>query len=99
MYRSGWAANAEGMPVDEQPDFLYGRSVANGWRENLLMNEPHLSDVDAIISDPKDGTQFRGLYSRLTLPVPAPGGGTMLLSASLLDPKINLRVHFQEQDE
>ena len=91
MYHKGWARNLIGAPIDHQPDVRYAQSVANCWREAMLLNEPVLKDVDAIVNDPVIGRTYRANYTRLTLPIEATSGSTHLLSASVTDRTINLR--------
>ena len=92
MYHKGWARNLIGAPIDHQPDVRYAQSVANCWREAMLKNEPVLKDVDAIVDDPVVGRTYRANYTRLTLPLETAGGQARLLSASVTDRTIDLRV-------
>ena len=90
MYHKGWQATAVGQPVQHQPDLDYAQSVADGWREAILLDEPMLSDVDARIYDPKDRTWRRRQYSRLTLPLETSPNQKGLLSVTVPNPNIDL---------
>lgn len=90
MYHKGWQATAVGQPVQHQPDLDYAQSVADGWREAILLDEPMLSDVDARIYDPKDRTWRRRQYSRLTLPLETGSSRKTLLSVTVPNPNVDL---------
>jgi hypothetical protein len=87
-----WLARSIGNRVEDQPDYDYGKWVAGYYRRVVGTGVPGLSDVDAVINWPQHSRRsFR--YRRLV--VPFNGGtnrSTMLLCASLADPRINLRV-------
>jgi hypothetical protein len=86
-----WLARSVGHRVEDQPDYDYGKWIANYYRKVIASGAPSLSDVDAVIKWPEHSRQsFR--YRRLVLPFKGEGNSTMLLGASLVDPSINLRV-------
>ena len=80
-----------------QPDAIYGRFVANGLREAAIRNEPMLNDIDALVRSPGRKEQ-RIRYTRLTLPVLGPENDRQLLSATLLDRGIDLRIDLLDQE-
>lgn len=97
MYRNDFATLAVGQRVENQPDAIYGRFVANGLREAAIRNEPMLNDIDALVRSPGRKEQ-RIRYTRLTLPVLGPDNKRQLLSATLLDRDIDLRLDFLDQE-
>lgn len=92
MYHKGWSKHVIGAPVEDQPDVRYAHSVANCWRNAMIANRPQLHDVDAIVHDPSVGHMYRANYSRLTVPIIDRHGQARLLSTSLTDRSIDLRV-------
>lgn len=97
MYRNDFASLAIGQRVENQPDAIYGRFVANGLREAAIRNEPMLNDIDALVRSPGRKEQ-RIRYTRLTLPVLGPANKRQLLSATLLDRGIDLRIDLLDQE-
>lgn len=97
MYRNDFAALAVGQRVENQPDAVYGRFVANGLREAAIRNEPMLNDIDALVRSPGRQEQ-RIRYTRLTLPILGPHNKRQLLSATLLDRCIDLRIDLLDQE-
>jgi hypothetical protein len=86
-----WRSCAVGAPVEEQPDRNYGRWIAGTYNEAIKASEPRAENVDAIVRWPHAGrTRLR--YKRLLVPLQWPGAPPMLLSASVLDKSIDLRV-------
>jgi len=86
-----WKSCAIGAPVEEQPDRNYGRWIAKTYTEAIASNQPRLEDIDAVVRWPHAGrTRLR--YKRLLLPINNRGPEPLLLSASLMDPSIDLRV-------
>lgn len=79
-----------GKAVQDQPDYHYGRWIAEGYRDAFLANEPLVTDMDVVVGDPLHGEQRRLQYRRLTLPVRSSDGALALLSAVCVDPRINL---------
>ncbi len=90
-YDDGWRQQASGLRVEDQPDYYYGRWVAQAYRDTTSGGEPRLEDVDAIVTTPRIG-RSRVRYTRLIVPIKSPTGTECLLGASLIDPDINLRV-------
>jgi hypothetical protein len=84
-----WLSRTIGMPVQDQPDYLYGRSCAETYARALQQHGPLLEDVDAIANWPGYGPTRR-TYQRLVLPVHI-SGRRCILSATLPDTKIDLR--------
>ncbi len=86
-----WLARSIGNRVEDQPDYDYGKWIAGFYRRVVATGVPSLSDVDAVINWPQHRRRsFR--YRRLVVPFKNAGRSTMLLCASLADPRINLRV-------
>ena len=86
-----WLARSIGNRVEDQPDYDYGKWIAGFYRRVVATGVPSLSDVDAVINWPQHSRRsFR--YRRLVVPFKDAGRSTMLLCASLADPRINLRV-------
>jgi hypothetical protein len=86
-----WLTRSIGNRVEDQPDYDYGKWVAGFYRRVVATGVPSLSDVDAVINWPQHSRQsFR--YQRLVVPFKGAQRSTMLLCASLADPRINLRV-------
>lgn len=92
MYDKEWATRLMGYPVENQPDVHYAKWIANFWRLALIGGKPTLHDVDANITNPLENTKRHVKYSRLTLPVAGSDGVTRLLSASLIDPSLDLHI-------
>lgn len=92
-----WQQKSYGRRVEDQPDVRYGTWVANCYREAMLANEPTLMSVDAVVSDPKQGERRRMQYTRLTLPCIDRQGRTHLLSASVVDYGIDLRIEAHQE--
>ncbi|MGI9426588.1 MAG: hypothetical protein ACR2PA_25650 [Hyphomicrobiaceae bacterium] len=95
----GWIDTFSGKRVEDQPDMRFGSWIANSYREALLANEPRVSDIDVIVSDPKHGNEKHLTYSRLTLPVQSTNGNLQLLSASCPSGDIDLRVKVHHESE
>ncbi|MFM9941301.1 MAG: hypothetical protein ACKVP7_17600 [Hyphomicrobiaceae bacterium] len=86
-----WRSCAVGAPVEEQPDRTYGRWIAKTYADAMVANVPRIEDIDAIVRWPHAGrTRLR--YKRLLVPLQTGAGEPLLLSASLMDPRIDLRV-------
>jgi hypothetical protein len=80
-----WQENALGMPVEEQPDYEYGRWVQSMYGTVLETQQPRLDDIDAIIRRPHLNDKVRVLYQRLILPFRHGQDGTArLVGASLV---------------
>jgi hypothetical protein len=90
-FSKSWQENALGMPVEEQPDYEYGRWVQSMYGTVLETQQPRLDDIDAIIRRPHLNDKVRVLYQRLILPFRYGGhGATRLVGASLVSQSIRL---------
>ena len=96
LYDQGWTERFVGQRVDDQPDIAYGRSVANCYRAAIAGNRPQLTDVDAIIRNPKLCRSLHGRYKRLALPLATHNDEALLLSTTLLDHSIDFRSQIQQ---
>jgi hypothetical protein len=84
-YSKTWQENALGMPVEEQPDYEYGRWVQTMYGEVLETHQPRLDDIDATIRRPHLNDKVRVCYQRLILPFRyGRHGTTRLIGASLV---------------
>lgn len=90
-YSEDWRARSVGAAVSDHEDRNYGKWVAQCCHDAIRSGEPALCDVDAIIDTPRLG-RARVRYKRLFLPARGAGNGTWLLTSSILDPTIDLRV-------
>jgi hypothetical protein len=89
-YDDTWLSRSSGLRVEDQPDYYYGRWVAEAYRHTTHDRAPRLEDVDAIICTPRLG-RSRVRYTRLIVPMQMPSGKPCLLGASLIDTGIDLR--------
>lgn len=65
--------------------------MAEAYRDVLNTREPLLDDVDAVITWPQQPrVSYR--YRRLVVPFAGRDASTLLLSATVIDPDISLRV-------
>jgi hypothetical protein len=85
-----WLSRTKGLRVEDQPDHAYGKWVAEAYREVLKTGEPALDDVDAVITWPRQ-PRISYRYRRLVLPF-AEAESTLVLSATVIDPDISLRI-------
>jgi hypothetical protein len=90
-YSDNWRLQSIGQAISEHEDIKYGQFVAQSCHEALISDMPTISDVDAVINTPKIG-RARVRYKRIFLPSRSIGGGTWMLTSSILDPTIDLRV-------
>ena len=98
MYRDkGWANRFNNGPVEVQPDIRFGAWIANGYRDTLAALEPQLTDIDAVVHDPRCQITRHYTFSRLLLPIWTKDGATRLLSAPLADSGIRLGIEPQEK--
>jgi hypothetical protein len=67
-YSKTWQENALGMPVEEQPDYEYGRWVQSIYGAVLEAQQPRLDDIDATVRRPHLNDKVRACYQRLILP-------------------------------
>ena len=91
-----WRSCAIGAPIQEQPDRLYGRWVADAYKDAVLMNSPRLDQVDAIVRWPQEG-RLRMRYKRLIVPIKVSDQEIHLLGGSVVDDRIDLRVTKRQQ--
>lgn len=91
-----WRSCAVGAPIQEQPDRLYGRWVADAYKEALKTNSPRLDQVDAIVCWPREG-RLRMRYKRLIVPIKVSNQEVHLLGGSVVDDRIDLRVAKRQQ--
>jgi hypothetical protein len=90
-YGKAWRENARGLPVEEQPDYDYGRWVKGMFHSVEETRQPRLDEVDATIRRPHRNDRVRVRYQRLILPFMCDRReGTCLLSASVIDRTIDL---------
>ena len=82
---------SRGLRFEDQPDFRYAHAAVDAYHEVLRSGQPLLDEIDAIISYPQFSRR-RLQYWRLILPIRAPTGEPQLLSTSLTDPNIDLRL-------
>lgn len=86
-----WLARSIGNRIEDQPDYDYGKWIADYYRDVVTQGTPRLGNVDAVINWPQQSRRsFR--YQRLLVPFRGDGNSTVLMAASLVDPTINLRV-------
>lgn len=86
-----WLTRTKGLRVEDQPDHAYGQWVTTHYREVANTRAPSLQDVDAIITWPQQ-PRIGYRYRRLVLPFKTAEDSTLLLSATIIDPAIDLRV-------
>jgi hypothetical protein len=90
-YGKIWQEHARGLPVEEQPDYDYGRWVKGMFRSVQETQLPRLDEVDATIRRPHRNDRLRVRYRRLILPFTWGGRKeTCLLGASVIDETIDL---------
>ncbi|MFM9940711.1 MAG: hypothetical protein ACKVP7_14600 [Hyphomicrobiaceae bacterium] len=90
-YSDNWRMQSVGRAISEHEDTKYGEFVTQSCNEALINGHPTICDVDAVINTPKLG-RARVRYKRVFLPSRSIGGGTWMLTSSILDPTIDLRV-------
>ncbi|MGI9478805.1 MAG: hypothetical protein ACR2PI_19040 [Hyphomicrobiaceae bacterium] len=90
-FGDGWGARMVGRDVAHQPDLNYGKWCAQCFRHAIEIEQPQITFNDVLVRVPRNSTQKRIRYQRLTLPITAPSGTRRLLSATLLDNRIDLR--------
>jgi hypothetical protein len=86
-----WLSRARGLRVEDQPDYAYGKWVAQLYQQALSCGEPLLEDVDAVVMWPGQPRQSY-CYRRLILPFKRRDGSSVLLGTTLRDPGIDLRI-------
>jgi hypothetical protein len=86
-----WQQNARGLPIEEQPDYNYGRWVQGMFRSVQETRQPRLDEVDAVIRRPHRNDHVRVRYRRLILPFTCDRrAGSCILGASIVDQTIDL---------
>ena len=86
IFGETWQENARGLPIEETPDYDYGRWAQGIYRHALKTRLPRLDEVDATIRRPHRNDRVHLRYRRLILPFASKGhGGTRLLAASVID--------------
>lgn len=92
-YGKTWRENARGLPIEEQPDYDYGRWARGMYCSVQETRRPRLDEVDATIRRPHRNDHLRVRYRRLILPFTWDGRGrTCLLGVSVVDRSIDLGV-------
>ena len=88
IFGETWRKNARGLPMEEQPDYDYGRWVEGIYRRVLETRRPRLDEVDATIRRPDMNDSVHRCYRRLILPFTCKGTArTCLLGASVVHPR------------
>jgi hypothetical protein len=85
-----WLSRTKGLRVEDQPDYAYGKWVAEACRQVLITREPSFEDVDAVITWPQQ-PRISYRYRRLLVPFEGERDSTLVLSATVIDPDVNLR--------
>jgi hypothetical protein len=86
VYDESWLRIARGLPMEQQPDYAYGRWARGAFDQALERKQPCVDDVDAVIARPSRNDSIRAQYRRLVLPFRrGPSGSPRLLSASIVD--------------
>lgn len=85
-----WLTRTKGLRVEDQPDYAYGLWVGEACRQVLTTREPSFEDIDAVITWPQQ-PRIGYRYRRLMVPFEGEGNSTLVLSATVIDPEINLR--------
>jgi hypothetical protein len=86
-----WLGRTVGHRVEDQPDYAYGKWLAEVYGKVVTSRAPSLDDVDAVITWPQQ-PRISYRYRRLVVPFETGKDSTLLLSATLIDPAIDLRV-------
>jgi hypothetical protein len=86
-----WLGRTVGHRVEDQPDYAYGKWLAEIYGKVATSRAPSLDDVDAVITWPQQ-PRISYRYRRLVVPFGTRTDSTLLLSATLIDPAIDLRV-------
>ena len=69
IFGETWQENARGLPMEEQPDYDYGRWVQGIYRRVMETRLPRLDEVDATIRRPHRNDRVHLRYRRLDLAV------------------------------
>ena len=95
-FNDTWLSQAPGLRLEDQIDFAYGKWLASTYKDAMNAGGPCLEDVDAIINRP-DGGRRRVRYRRLILTGQKKKGPLSVLSASIIDDSIDLRVEGRKE--
>lgn len=87
-----WRSSAIGEPIEDQPDRLFGKWVADVYRDAATNPRPKIEAVDVIMRWPHAG-RSRHRYKRLILPFQSPDATRFLFGGTIVDDTIDLRVH------
>jgi hypothetical protein len=90
-YDENYRRVAVGQRFEDQPDFEYGKWIAANYREALIRSEPRIDDIDVVVRR-SGGGRRRVQYRRLILPLKLPDSSSRLMSVSVVDPTIDLRI-------
>jgi hypothetical protein len=90
-FNDEWRSQASGLRLEDQPDYSYGKWLTSTYRDAAVRGRPTLEDVDAIVCKP-GGERRRVRYKRLLLFARRRPEALSVLSASIIDDSINLRV-------
>lgn len=88
---SEWRARAHGLPVSALPDPTYGEWVARSYYEALESQTALSERIDAIVRWPHAG-KMRMRYRRVILPFVGASGAPQLISGTVDDVNIDLRI-------
>ena len=77
--------------MEDQPDYAYGKWLTEVYGNVVARRAPSLDDVDAVITWPQQ-PRISYRYRRLVMPFQSKRDSTLLLSATVIDPTIDLRV-------
>lgn len=90
VYTPSYLESAVGRRIEDEPDAEYGVWVASSLRDLATRSEPSIQNVDVLIRGSRARIS-RVRYRRVVGRISAGGGQTLLVSASRLDPSIDLR--------
>jgi hypothetical protein len=86
-----WLSKAIGRRFADQPDKQYAQWAAQAYYEVGSSEQPTIDDCDVLVGGSNRGAR-RVQYRRLILPLRSPKGDHFMLSASVLDRSIDLRI-------
>ncbi len=86
-----WFKRSLGHRLEDQPDQAYGVWLAEAYRAALRTGRAALDDVDVIVDWPNTG-RVRYCYKRVLIPLSRQGDRVSVLSATLHDRRVDLRV-------
>lgn len=86
IFGETWQEHARGLPIEETPDYDYGRWVQSIYRHVAETWQPRLDEVDATIRRPHRNDRIHLRYRRLIVPFTCKKhGGACFLGASVID--------------